>query len=151
MAAISIDLTTLLTVGGALSLAGTAALWAFRRYDDLRRVPLLWRRVEGDEQAADPKTRDGLVRRFEDAETTVASHARLLRALARALRIPPTSDEHEIVDAVRAAIAEGRVEATGQHPVLPGPQRHPTPYRVPIPREEPESEKSEKSETPRKR
>lgn len=134
---ISVDLTTLLTVGGALSLAGTAALWAFRRYDDLRRVPLLWRRVEGDDESADPKIRDGLVRRFDDAEKTVEAHAKLLRALARALRIPPTSDEHEIVEAVRAAIAEGRVEATGQHPVLPAP-RHPTPYRVPIPREEPE-------------
>jgi hypothetical protein len=147
---ITIDLTTLLAVGGALSLAGTAALWAFRRYDELQRIPLLWKRVEGDEQSPDPKIRDGLARRFDDCEAAVAGHAKLLRAFARAMRIPPTSDEHEIVEAIRLAIAEGRVsgvEPTGSHraivvEALPAPaqlQRHPTPYRgAPIPREEPD-------------
>lgn len=139
---ISIDLTTLLAVGSALTLAGGAALWIFRRVDDLNRVPALVVAIEGDPKADDAKARDGHARRIDDVESTIEDHHRYWRAWHRALRIMPTSDEHELVDAIRKAIAEGRVAETGQHPAIQMPAlpppvpRHQTPMRTPIPREE---------------
>lgn len=141
---ISIDLTTLLAVGSALSLAGAAALWVFRLVDDIKRATPLIVAIEGDPKAEDPKARDGIARRVDDAESTLEDHHRHWRAWHRALRIMPTSDEHEMVEAIRRAIGEGRVAPveTGQHPAIQMPAlpppvpRHQTPLRTPIPREE---------------
>lgn len=145
---ITIDLTTVIAVGTALTLAGTAALWAFSTLADLRRLRPLIKRVDGDPESDVPKLRDGHAGRLDDVETTVAGLVKFYRAMARELRIPPTSDEHEIADAVRKALAEGRVsgvEPTGSHraiqiEALPTPAqlaRKPTPYRAEaIPRED---------------
>ena len=140
----TINLTTLIAIGTALTFAGVAALWALQAYTVWRRLPKLIVMVQGDPESDDPEERDGHAGRLSDVETTVDAHNRTLRALHRALRIPATSDEHEIVEAIKAAIIDGRiVETTGSHraivlePALPPPARHPTPYRgPPIPRED---------------
>lgn len=142
----TINLTTLIAICTALTFAGAAAVWALRVYAMLRRLPGLITMVQGDPESDDPEARDGHVRRITDAETTIEAHGKMWRAFLRALRIPPTSDEHEIAEAIRVAIREGRiVEQTGPHQVVTHtalPQ-HGTRYREPIPREDPE--------TPRKR
>lgn len=155
---ISIDITTVIAVGSALGLAAAAVAWAFRRYDELRKVPGLVKRVEGDPEAKDPKDRDGIIDRLEDVENDARSSSTFIRGLRRALRIHPTSDEHEIADAILDALRDGRIsemrdsrlsmsESTGSHhavilPPLPPPVARPTPHRGPaIPREEPEPEK----------
>lgn len=145
---ISIDLTTVITVGAALSLAGGAALYAFSTYVNLRRLGALIKRVDGDPESDLPALRDGHAGRLSDAETTLQAHGKFLRAIAKALRIASTSDEHDIIDAINRAMSEGRFsgETTGQHraivvEALPSPAtitRRPTPYRNPIPREEPD-------------
>lgn len=139
-----VNLTTLLAIGAALGMAAGAALAALRAYTVWRRLPKLIVMVQGNPESDDPEERDGHAGRLSDAETTLEAHNKVLRAFCRALRIPATSDEHEIVEAIKAAIIDGRiVETTGSHraivlePSLPPPARHPTPYRgPPIPRED---------------
>lgn len=146
---ITIDTTTVVAVGAALSVAGGGVLWTASQLAALRRLHALIKRVDGDTESDDPKARDGHAGRLSDVEDTVEAHQRFLRALARALRVAPTSDEHEIANAIRQALAEGRVAAndTGSHPALqiaplpPPAPRHPTPYRgAPIRREEDDGE-----------
>lgn len=60
--------------------------------------------VFGDEKRDPPIV--GLRSRLRAAERTIAEQAKVLRAICRALRIPPTSDEHAIVEAVQRALAE---------------------------------------------
>lgn len=146
---ITIDLATLVTVGSALAVAGGAVLWASRKLNALQRLDGLTKRVDGDSAATDPRERDGHEGRLADVEQTVAIHESRWHALTRALRLPSISDEHLIREAVRQAIAEGRITVadTGTHPTvqlppLPPPApvlRHPTPHRgPPIPRDDDE-------------
>lgn len=116
---IQVDLTTLIAVGTAVGLAGAAAGWAFRRYDELRKVPLLIKRVNGDPEAADPKTRDGMYNRLDDTEATVAEHRAVLRAFCRAFRVHQTANETEMVEAIRVSMSDPRLaESTGQHQAI---------------------------------
>lgn len=144
----TINLTTLIAICTALGFAGAAALWAFRLYDKLRRLPGLIITVQGDPESDDPEVRDGVVGRLSDIETTTGQHGVFFRALCRALRIHPSSDEYAFAEAIRVSIIEGRIsENTGPHPAvivaqpLPVPvhiPRKPTPYRGEIiPREDP--------------
>lgn len=94
--------------------------------------------VFGDERLNPPIV--GVRSRLRAAEKAIAEQAKTLRAICHALRIPPTSDEHAIVDAVRRAIAEhaaptfapSALEDTGSYRrALPEPLPPPPPRRRP--------------------
>lgn len=121
---IEIELTTLIGIGTVLGLAGTAVVWMARKIEELRRLPRLILKVDGDREATDPKLRDGIVGRLDDTENTVKTHDEFLRAFARALRLPPVTNERELTMAIRRAIygdgpgPGGGGDTTGNHKVF---------------------------------
>jgi hypothetical protein len=155
MQPVTINLATLIAILTVVSLAGGAVVWALRRVDDVGKIPEMFAALFGD------KDDIGTVKRVEQVENTTAAIVKFHRSLCVALRIPPTSDEHRIVEAVERAIAEQATAVvheqsgghpaisripTGRHPALsvtgwgdPPPARRPTPWRgEPIRREESE-------------
>jgi hypothetical protein len=163
MQPVTINLATLVAILTVTSLAGGAVVWALRRVDDVGWIPRIRKALFGDdEEKSDSKVKLGMLRRQDQTEDVVAGLSRFMRALCIALRIPPTSDEHKIVEAVERAIDEraaGMIaEQSGGHPAIariptarhpalsvtgwgdPPPVRRPTPWRgeTAIRREEPE-------------
>jgi hypothetical protein len=61
VASITIDLGTLIALGAVVSLAGGAMVWAFRRVDDVSKVPQIHKALFGDEEAKDPILQRGLL------------------------------------------------------------------------------------------
>ncbi len=143
---ITIDLSTLIVVCGALSAAAGAAYWAFRRVDDVGKIPALHRAVNGDpDEQRDSKIRLGIANRTDQIESAVAALAVRVAGIQRGLEAHG-SQERPIAEGVRRSIAAivGDVvnERTGSHPAIgwseqlppPAAQRRPA---LGVPREDP--------------
>ncbi len=153
---ITIDLSTLVVVGGAISAALGAAYWAFRRVDDVGKIPHLLRVLLGDEkETRDSKIRLGVANRVDQIESAVVALAERVRGIQDGLDADG-SKAHRIAKGVREGIAAQvheasqappqRASETGPHRTLgdgwselpaPVPMRRPA---LGVPREDPDSD-----------